>query len=76
MDRRGYELGCWHLDHDHKTGEFRGYLYMNCNMALGKFMDDPEILSKACHEKWCNGTQESQEQVNMDWAHFDVPFSV
>ena len=64
------------MDHDHKTGEFRGYLRMNCNVALGKFMDDPEILSKACHEKWWNGTQESQEQVNMDWAHFDVPFSV
>ncbi len=35
------------LDHDHKTGKFRGMLCRNCNVALGKFKDSPAILEKA-----------------------------
>lgn len=35
------------LDHDHKTGKFRGMLCRNCNTALGKFKDSPELLTKA-----------------------------
>lgn len=33
-----------HLDHDHATGLFRGWLCNHCNLALGHAMDDPGRL--------------------------------
>lgn len=29
-----------HLDHDHVTGEFRGWICVNCNTGLGKLGDN------------------------------------
>lgn len=42
------------LDHDHNTGEFRGMLCASCNMALGGFMDSPQLLNSAIKylKKW------------------------
>ena len=34
------------VDHDHKTGEVRGVLCTDCNMAMGKLGDDLESLKK------------------------------
>jgi hypothetical protein len=34
-------------DHDHGTGERRGFLCANCNRALGLFKDNPEWLRRA-----------------------------
>jgi len=34
-------------DHAHLTGEFRGWLCGLCNVAIGMFRDDPELLSAA-----------------------------
>lgn len=42
---RRYRILC--LDHDHKTGKFRGILCCACNTALGQFDDDPRMLERA-----------------------------
>ena len=34
-------------DHDHATGEGRGYLCHSCNIALGQFGDNTELLRRA-----------------------------
>lgn len=36
-----------HLDHDHATGVFRGWLCSPCNSAIGYFADDPERCALA-----------------------------
>ena len=36
-----------HLDHDHRTGQFRGWLCHMCNLSLGKFGDGVEGLERA-----------------------------
>ena len=38
------------LDHCHETGNVRGWLCDNCNTALGKFKDSPDVLNRAI--KW------------------------
>ena len=39
--------GRFHIDHDHSTGKVRGLLCTACNMGLGLFKDDPEMLLRA-----------------------------
>lgn len=34
------------FDHDHKTGDFRGWLCHKCNKILGFSRDDPKLLVK------------------------------
>jgi|SRR6185436_1659303 len=34
-------------DHDHETGEFRGWLCSNCNNGIGHFKDSPERCEAA-----------------------------
>lgn len=36
-----------HRDHSHTSGETRGWLCHSCNVGLGHFQDDPELLGKA-----------------------------
>lgn len=35
------------VDHNHQTGKVRSLLCRNCNMAIGNFKEDVEILKKA-----------------------------
>ena len=48
--------GTFHADHDHQAMEPRGVLCHNCNVALGNFQDNEEILIAAIEyiRKWNN----------------------
>jgi hypothetical protein len=37
------------VDHDHKTGQVRGLLCSNCNQAVGKLQDSPELAERLAH---------------------------
>lgn len=43
----GFSLRTMHLDHDHRSGTFRGWLCSFCNTGLGLFFDDPDRLRRA-----------------------------
>jgi hypothetical protein len=45
----GGRHGTWYLDHDHQTKKVRGVLCHHCNVGLGHFKDNVEVLSKAIH---------------------------
>ena len=42
------------LDHNHYSGEFRGFICNDCNSALGKLFDDPDMLRRAVRYLECD----------------------
>ena len=46
-----------HMDHDHVSGKFRGFLCNNCNAGIGRFLDSPSLLraaAKYLEDRQCN----------------------
>jgi hypothetical protein len=43
----GKKSGAWCCDHDHVSGEFRGWLCHDCNRGIGGFKDDISRLHRA-----------------------------
>lgn len=58
IDKRTGELRRLAVDHDHKTDKVRGLLCARCNMAIGLFRDDVEVmrLAIAYLESWVLGS--------------------
>ena len=46
---RGKNSTRLHIDHDHNTGKVRALLCFQCNVGLGKFKDNSELLLAAAH---------------------------
>lgn len=47
MKAKGYVRLGWCLDHDHDTGEFRGYICHLCNTGISNMREDPDVLRRA-----------------------------
>jgi hypothetical protein len=41
------------IDHNHKTKKVRGRLCSNCNQGIGRFRDNPILLSRAAEYLLC-----------------------
>jgi Recombination endonuclease VII len=52
----GKKVGTWCCDHNHITGEFRGWLCHSCNRALGNFKDNVILLKSAL--EYLSGTND------------------
>jgi hypothetical protein len=52
------------IDHDHKTGQIRGLLCNNCNLALGGFKDSISSLKKAI--MYLKGSKKSKVYMPKD----------
>jgi hypothetical protein len=53
--------GPWVLDHDPKTGEFRGYICHTCNRSIGGFKDNVIIMNNAI--EYLNKTVKNTQSI-------------
>lgn len=54
----------WQLDHDHETGEFRGWLCKQCNTGLGNLGDTLQSLTLAV--EYLNRAQKNENPSQQD----------
>tara|TARA_Y100000004_G_scaffold28565_1_gene29331 strand:- start:105 stop:437 length:333 start_codon:yes stop_codon:yes gene_type:complete len=68
----------WQLDHDHESGQFRGWLCKQCNTGLGNLGDDLESLLRAVqylakqddlefYTVWNGGNRKIASKVNKEY---------
>lgn len=48
------------VDHDHETGEFRGFLCSSCNKLLGQAKDSQDILINSLHYLMSDSRQQQE----------------
>jgi len=65
-----------HVDHDHATGRRRGILCFTCNVALGLFKDDPEMMRRGIEYLAMFGAarraESEQAEPPWGWDDFDI----
>ena len=59
----------FHIDHNHQTGKVRGLLCNNCNLALGNFQDNIEILKAAIKYLEENNSPTSAGQLEFNFSN-------
>lgn len=56
------------IDHDHKTDKIRGLLCFRCNVAVGFFRDDPDLM--LCASQYIDEEQweiQDTKKLNKAW---------
>lgn len=62
-----------HIDHNHLTGEIRGFLCSEHNIGIGKFGDDPALLARAISYLSCaaRATDKAESSGNfIGWQQY------
>ena len=55
------------LDHDHGSGKLRDFVHRSCNLGIGYFYDDPDLLRLAAEylERHTGGDRHEQERTTV-----------
>lgn len=63
------------VDHCHTTGKVRGLLCSQCNHAIGKLNDDPELMRRAISYLRSHSPRDNVVPLNphRDWLHVATP---
>ena len=62
----------FHVDHDHETGRIRALLCSGCNIGIGQFKEDVEIIKKVMEYLNTSGPHSSKliEELTINYKPF------
>src|SRR3990167_4704807 len=65
VDKRSGKIKKLAVDHNHKTGQVRGMLCINCNKGIGHFYENPKTLKQAIKylQQWFHDEEENGEDI-------------